>query len=101
VARGSKSGRQDAQRGRIFVHRLDEAAGQLAHRLAVLDGALDDLVVDVGDVADVLDLVARSLEPAVDDVEGHHHPGVTDVAVIVDRHPAHVHIDLAGLEGNE
>jgi hypothetical protein len=69
------------------------------HGLAVLDGALDDLVVDVSDVADVLDLVARRLEPAVDDVERHHHPGVTDVAVIVDRHPAHVHVDLPGWRG--
>jgi hypothetical protein len=94
-------GRQDAQRGRILVHRLDEAGRERRHGFIVLDGAPDDLVVDVRDVADVFDLVARCLEPAVDDVERHHHPGMTDVAVIVNRHPAHVHVDLAGLEGNE
>jgi hypothetical protein len=47
--------RQHAQGEAVLVHGVDEALGQGGERLAVLGGALDDLVVDVGDVADVGD----------------------------------------------
>jgi len=85
----------------VLVHRGDETAGELRDRFAVLDGALDDLVVDVRDVAHVFHVIAGRTQPARDNVERHHHPCMTDVAVIVDRDPAHVHVDLAGLDGNE
>src|SRR5690606_5174179 len=61
----------------------------------------DDLVVHVGVVADDGHLVARSLEPTGDGVEGHVGPRVAQVAHVVDRRPADVHADLARLEGDE
>jgi hypothetical protein len=42
----------------VLVHGVDEALGQRREWFAVLGGALDDLVVDVGDVAHVGDMPA-------------------------------------------
>ena len=50
---------QNAEAIVVLVHRRDEALRQRLHALAVLRGALDDLVVDVGDVADEGDLDSR------------------------------------------
>ena len=67
----------------------------------VLVGALDDLVVDVGNVAYVGDVIASFAEVSDNHVEDHHDPGMAKVAVIVDRHPADIHADLARLYGFE
>ncbi len=92
---------QQADRGDVGVHRGDHLVGQCAHRDAALERAADDLVVDVGDVAHVGHVEAERAQPAVDDVEGRHHPRVTHVAEVVDRHAADVHAHLAGLERDE
>ena len=94
-------GAQDAQRVGILVHGGDEAVSQLLDRLAVLDGALDDLVVNVGDVADVGHVVTGGLQPAVNHVENHHHAGVAKVAVVIDGHAADVHANLVRFDGGE
>jgi hypothetical protein len=51
-------GAAHAQRLAVLVVGTDEALRERTHRLAVLVGALDDLVVDVRDVADERDAVA-------------------------------------------
>ncbi len=88
----------EADRGEVLVHRRDEARGERLDRLAALARAVDDLVVDVGDVAHVGDAVARGPEPAPRDVEGDLRARVADVDVVVDRDAAHVHADVARLE---
>ncbi len=93
--------RENAQRAGVLVHVLGEARGQLRNGLAVFHRALDDLVVDVGDVAHVGDIVAGGHKPAVHHVERHHHAGVADVAVVIDGHAADVHAELARFHGNE
>ena len=50
-------GRQAAQCGHVVVKRGDGAFGQRGDRLAILAGGVDDLVVDIGDVADIADVV--------------------------------------------
>ena len=87
-----------AERRAVFLVGLDEALGQRLHRLAVLLRALDDLVVDVRDVADERDVVARRLEVTAHDVEHDQHARMAEVAVVVDRDAADVHADLARLE---
>jgi hypothetical protein len=62
----------------------------------VLGGALDDLVVDVGDVAHISGVEAVGNQPALDHVEHHHHPRMAKMAVVVDGHPTHVHSHLSG-----
>ena len=61
----------------------------------VLRGALDDLVVDIGDVAHVGDLVAAGAQPARHDVEHHHEARMAEVTVVIDRNAANVHAHLA------
>jgi hypothetical protein len=94
-------GLEQSQRGEVFFVRPDEALGERLDRFPVLVGALDDLVVDVRDVANVGDAVAALAQPASDHVEDHEHACVSQVAVVVDRHPAHVHAHLAGTQRSE
>ena len=61
-------------------------------------GPDDQLVVDVGDVDDPGHLVAEVGEVALDGVEDDRADHVADVAGLVDRRPADVHADLAGLD---
>jgi hypothetical protein len=60
-------------------------------------GPLDDLVVDIGDVRDVVHLDARPLEVAAQHVVGEDVAAVPDVGRVVDRGPAHVERHLPGL----
>ena len=91
--------RQDAQRLQILMHGLDEAIGQGVKILAVLLGTMNDLIVDVGNVAHIGHVVTPGPQPTQHHVEHHHDPRVTDMTVVVDGHAAHVHPHLARLDG--
>ena len=91
-------GAQHTQRIGILVHEGDEAVGQLLDRFPILDGALDDLVVDVGDVAHIGQVIAAETQPAGHQVEGNHAAAVADVAVVVHGHAAHVHAHLVAIQ---
>ena len=93
--------RLHAERGHVLVEGPDVALGHLASGDALLDGAPDDLVVDVREVAHECDAVAGKAQVAGDHVEDHQHPRVTDVREVVHRHPARVHLDLAGRQRDE
>ena len=76
----------------------------LAHALvgnALGVGALDDLVVDVGEVVEVRDLVAQVLQVTPHDLARQRGADVPHVGLVLDRHPAHVHADLAGYHRHE
>jgi hypothetical protein len=75
--------------------------GQLADGLAVFLRAADDLVVDVGDVAHVVQLIAAGAQPARDHVEHHHHAGMAQMAKVIHGHAAHVHVDMTRSDRNE
>ena len=87
------------------AHDADELVGELRRdlgsRTALLVGALDDLVVDIGEVLGERDLVAARDEPASNHIEADERAGIADVDVVVDRGAAHVHANLAGLDGLE
>ncbi len=89
---------QQAEPVVVLVHRLREAARERLHALAVLLRAIDDVVVDVRDVADEGHLVAAILEIAAHDVERGLRPRMAHVAEVVDRIAAQVHAHHAGLE---
>ena len=62
-----------------------------------------DLVVDVGDVADIGDVV-RPIDMAqqpVQHVEHDDRPGIADMGEVVDRRPAHIHPHIGGIERTE
>lgn len=78
----------------VLVHGGDHALDQRLERLAVLAGTTNDLVVDVGDVTYVGHIVAAMAQPTGDHVERDHHPCMTDVAEVIDRHATDVHAHL-------
>jgi hypothetical protein len=66
-----------------------------------LSCALHDLVVDVGDIAHVDHVEPERPQPAPHDIEHHHDARVPEVAVVVDRHSAHIHADTAWRDRNK
>ena len=87
-----------AQRVGILVQGIDHAVGQAADGFAVVHGALDDFVVDVGDVAHVGHAVAAGAQPALHHIKRHHGAGMAQVAQVVHGHAADVHAHMAGFE---
>ena len=73
----------------------------LLGRAALAVGAVDDVVVDVGDVRDVANLEPRPLEVATQHVEHEREPAVAEVGRAVDRGTTHVHAHLARLAERE
>ncbi len=61
-------------------------------------GFVEDLVVDVGHIADERDAVAEPEEPTADDVERHTGADVPDVRRALHSGAAHVHAHLARLD---
>ncbi len=92
---------QDAEQPHLAVVLVGEPARARERILAGLGGGLDDLVVDVGDVADELHLVAEQHQRAPDHVEARRRVRMPDVGGRVGRGPAQVHADLAGLDRRE
>ena len=83
VARGSATRRQQAERRHVGV----EAGHLLGGQVEVVDAELarlaQDVVVDVGDVADAPGLVAEVPEPPLQDVEGQVDRGVAEMGGVV------------------
>ena len=94
-------GRLDAERLRIDEIFVDILLRDLIGGDALLVRALDDLVVDVGEVLHEGDVVASVLEIAAENVEHDDRAGVADVDVVIHRRAAGVHADLALLDGDE
>ena len=93
--------RQHVQCAKIFVHGLDKARRQLLERLAVVPGAVDDLVVNVGYIAYIVHPVTAVAQVAHDHVEYQDHARMTDMTIIVNRDATHVHTHLARFDGLE
>ncbi len=68
-----------------------KAIGQRLDGLAVLGGAMDDLVVDVRDVSDEDHLVAAVLQVTAHDIERDLGARMTDVAEVINRIAANIH----------
>ena len=70
---------------------------------SVARGTVVDLVVDVGDVADIFD-VGRTIEMAQQPkqhVEHDHRPRIADMGEVIDRRSADIHADIARIERHE
>ena len=102
VARGSLTTGQQVERGHVVVE-----PGRLGRREvevvdAELAGLAQDVVVDVGDVAHALRVVAAVAQAALEDVVGEVRGGVAEVGGVVRRDAARVHRDdRAGLERHD
>ena len=78
----------------LQIHRL-VGFGHLLCGAAFIGCAVDDLVVNVGDVHHEPHLVAPPDEIAADDIVGESGASVADVGRVVDGRPASVDADLA------
>ena len=92
---GVDVGGQDVQAGHLGGVLGDELFGQLLGRDAQVVGPGDDAVVDIGVVLDVAHLVAAVLQVAAQHVEDDVAHGVAQVALVVGRDAADVHLHRA------
>ena len=76
VALGSDQAGISPERGHVGVEAADLLGGQVEEVDAELACLAEDVVVDVGDVADTSGLVAEVAQPPLEDVEGQVHLGV-------------------------
>src|SRR5690606_28931691 len=89
-------GRLHTQGALVSMHGGDIVFGNLADAAPGFHGPPDDLVVDVGDVAHIVDGQSARAQPALHHVEGHQHARMPQVTVVVHGHAANVHAHLAG-----
>ena len=80
----------------ILMHGIDESPGQILNAFIILDRPGNYFVIDIGNIADIGDLIASAAEIARDQVKYNHYPGMTDVAEIIDRHSTDVDTYLTG-----
>ena len=92
--------RQIAERRHVLVEDRRGAAGQRLDRLAVLAGGGDNLVLDIGDVADIAHMVfaVSVTQYPIEQVKRHHRAGIADMGKVVDRRPADIHADVVRIE---
>ena len=95
---GVMLGPLDVQRGAVLEKVVDELLGVLAKVHSRRPGAVDGLVVDVGEVRHLGDAVALVLQVAAEDVLRDEGAEVSDVAPVVDREPAGVHAHVVVFE---
>ncbi|MNT20737.1 hypothetical protein D3C72_1560520 [compost metagenome] len=90
-------GALDAQRVRILVQRVDHAISQAADGFAILDRALDDLVLNIGDIAHIGHLVASRTQPALHYIKRNHRARMPQMPQVIHGHSADIHADMARL----
>ncbi|MNS48301.1 hypothetical protein D3C72_808680 [compost metagenome] len=87
----------NAQRLLVGMHGGNVELGDFADAAAGFNGAADDLVVDVRDVAHIVDGQAAGAQPTLHDIERHQHAGMAQMAEVVHGHATHVHAHLTSL----
>ena len=93
--------RGDVERGVGVVQLALHRGGEVVPGPALCCGLGQDLVVDVGDVADEGDLETEVAQPALQDVEGDARAHVPDVRLRLHGQAAQVETGLPLLEGDE
>src|SRR5512143_592530 len=91
----------DAQALHVLLVGGDIFGGNLGGTDALFLRAVDDLVVDIGEIPHVRDVEPSSPKVALDQVKGHGPARMAKMGKVVDRHAARVHGDLARLDGDE
>ena len=92
---------ESVERTHVFPELKDVFSGQLLGRDTIFARALDDFVIDVGDVAGERDFVSDVLEITDDEVGDDCRACMTDVSEVIDSRSARVHADLLPLAGDE
>ena len=99
--RGIAVGRGDIQGLEVGEEGLDVGPGVVLQRLLLLQRAPDGFVIHIGQVHDLVHVVARKFQVAVHQVLEHIGPVVAHVGEVVNGGPAGVEADAPGLDGLE
>ena len=86
---------------KIFVHGGGETLYHVQKVFFVFVGAFDDFVVDIGDVAHVIHVITAVTQVSHNQIERQKRTGMTQMTVVIHRHTADVHADLARYHGHE
>jgi len=98
---GLDIGGQRAERRHILMEVTGRAGGEAGDRLARFGGAGDDLVIDIGDVADIGHAGEKAPQQPHQRVEHHHGPGIAEMGEVIDGGTADIDADMRGIEGDE
>ena len=80
------------------MHLDDHTIDQRHKALAVLISALDDFIVDVGNITHVFQFVPQETQVARNHIEGNKGTSMANVTEIVNRNTTHVHADFPGMD---
>ena len=83
--------------GHIFFALCDVALGNGVCIYPFLDGFLDDLVIHVGEVGNVVDIIAFVLKVTAYGIENDHRSRVSDMDEVVHSRAAYIHLYLSRL----
>ena len=89
---------QNIQGIKILVHFGDHAIHQRDKAFAIFISTFNDFVVDVGDVAHILQVIAQEAQVAGHHVERDKGTAMADMTEIVNRNTTHVHADFPGMD---
>ena len=78
---------------KVALIRLDVLADNLIKRLLELLGLIDDLVIHVSNIAHEPNIMAPILEIPAHHVKNVQAPGMANMALVINRHPAGIHFD--------
>ena len=95
--------RQGAQSRHVVVKGLGRPRGDVGDRFLVVVRGVDDLVVHIGDVADIGDVIvaigpAQQAEQRIEHDDG---PRIADMGEVVHRRPADIETHVIGIERRE
>ena len=89
------------QRRHVFGEGGREAFGEGTNVFAIFRRGLDDLVINISDVAGIRHLRVEALQQPVQHIKHHHRAGIADMDEVIDRGAAHVEGDAVGIQRNE
>lgn len=69
--------RQDVEASFVLMHGIDHTLGQRGDTFTILIGTLENLIVDIGNIAHVINVITTFTQIACDHVKGDHDAGVT------------------------
>ena len=98
---GTHGRRHDIQAVGILDVLSLKLAGNLLHGGSLLLSLLDELVINIGDVGDIVDLVAAVFQIAAQRIKDDHRARVADVDIVVNRRAADIDAVLALLLGDK
>lgn len=98
---GFHSGRQDVQGSKIVVEVFRGPFCQMGDVFIILPCPLDDLVVNVGNVANVGNLWVERLEQPDKHVCAQHGAQIAEMDPVIHGWPAEIEADIAGIIGGE